>query len=321
MIMKILKKTTAPFFANILMMLSLALFPLYALADQTSQPIPQDIADMIQSKSDEFNKEMKAKTCKTCSSYKNGTLNSTETIGGIEIQKPKKPEEIKIPKTKPQDKQAQTAHQNFKENTDQHQTIKKYEDNLWIDIQKSFGVDENKIIPKEDIEEFAKANKTQGTYDESYLFLFISKSIPLATLKNYIEIFDQNPYVTFVLRGTIGSPEKILPTIEWIKSFQCPNGVEECASVKVDINPPLFSKFSINNVPALVYLPDPQKILSEDSISENDFLTYFGDVDPSYILDKFQFTRPDDEKLMMIKSFLTKSSYYQNTNGNSHDTP
>jgi hypothetical protein len=89
----------------------------------------------------------------------------------------------------------------------------------------------------------------------------------------------------------------------------------------VDINPPLFSKFSINNVPALVYLPDPQKILSEDSISENDFLTYFGDVDPSYILDKFQFTRPDDEKLMMIKSFLTKSSYYQNTNGNSHDTP
>jgi type-F conjugative transfer system pilin assembly protein TrbC len=259
-------------------------------------------------------KNLGANACPTCTEYMNGTLgigNSTEKIGGITVQKPKK---MKTPKYSRQSKLAEKSHAAYQKNTVQKENIKIYEDNIWTNLQKSFGISDEQMLPKKDVENFATANKSGSTYDENYLFLFISKSVPLATLKNYAEIFNQNPHITFVMRGTIGSPDKILPTIEWIKSFQCPGGEddqENCSSVKTDLNPVLFEKFTINKVPALVYFPEPQKILTDETISKNDYLVYYGDVDPSYVIDRFQIARSGDEKLIMLKSFFLNSSYYQ----------
>jgi type-F conjugative transfer system pilin assembly protein TrbC len=273
----------------------------------------QNLNEMITSKTIQ-GKNLGANACPTCTKYMNGTLgggNSTEKIGGITIQKPKK---METPKYSRQNKLAEKSHEAYQKNTVQKENIKIYEDNIWTDLQKSFGISDEQMLPKKDVENFAKANKSGSTYDENYLFLFISKSVPLATLKNYAEIFNQNPHITFVMRGTVGSPDKILPTIEWIRSFQCPDGQEhpdKCFSVKTDLNPALFEKFSINKVPALVYFSNPQALMVGEDISNDDYLVYYGDVDPSYVIDRFQIAKSGDEKLIMLKSRFLNSSYYQ----------
>jgi type-F conjugative transfer system pilin assembly protein TrbC len=103
------------------------------------------------------------------------------------------------------------------------------------------------------------------------LYIFVSSSVPLTTLRNYAAMIDRarTGQVTMVLRGFVGGMKKIRPTMEFIgeilkKDPACdftkdnyPAKGHKCDSyqVNIEIDPLLFQRFAIDEVPALAYLP------------------------------------------------------------------
>jgi len=99
---------------------------------------------------------------------------------------------------------------------------------------------------------------------ERQIYLFISSSVPLTTLRNYAAMIDRarTGQVIMVLRGFVGGMKKIRPTMEFIaeilkKDSTCDFTKEKCDSyqVNIQIDPQLFQRFGIEEVPALAYLP------------------------------------------------------------------
>lgn len=95
------------------------------------------------------------------------------------------------------------------------------------------------------------------------LYLFVSSSMPLATLRAYAATIDQTKtnQVTVVLRGFVGGMHKGGPTMTLIgemlkKDPACNLGKSKCDSyqVSVQIDPEQFQRFRIDEVPTLVYL-------------------------------------------------------------------
>ena len=102
-----------------------------------------------------------------------------------------------------------------------------------------------------------------GSHAEQ-LYLFVSSSVPLNTLRNYAAMIDQARAgeIIMVLRGFVGGMKKIRPTMEFIgevlkKDPGCNLAKEKCDSyqVNVQIDPQLFQRYGIEEVPALAYLP------------------------------------------------------------------
>ena len=96
------------------------------------------------------------------------------------------------------------------------------------------------------------------------VYLFISSSVPLTTLRNYAAMIDRvrTGQVIMVLRGFVGGMKKIRPTMEFIaeilkKDLTRDFTKEQCDSyqVNIQIDPQLFQRFGIEDVPALAYLP------------------------------------------------------------------
>ena len=96
------------------------------------------------------------------------------------------------------------------------------------------------------------------------LYLFISSSVQLTTLRNYAAMIDRAPSgkIIMVLRGFIDGMKKIRPTMEFIgeilkKDPACDLTKEKCDSyqVNIQVDPLLFQRFAIEKVPALAYLP------------------------------------------------------------------
>jgi type-F conjugative transfer system pilin assembly protein TrbC len=91
------------------------------------------------------------------------------------------------------------------------------------------------------------------------LYFFISSSIPKNKVRKYIRQLSKYPQSQVLLRGFIGGAKKIKPTIAYIKSIirkdescldaTCPN-----YNVAVNIDPVLFRRYDITQVPALVYV-------------------------------------------------------------------
>jgi len=103
--------------------------------------------------------------------------------------------------------------------------------------------------------------------EQARIYLFISSSVPVSTLRNFAAMIDRaraEP-VVMVLRGFVGGMKKIKPTMNFIgeilkKEQDCDFTQEKCESyqAKIQIDPMLFQRFSIEEVPALVFLPDEQ---------------------------------------------------------------
>jgi conjugal transfer pilus assembly protein TrbC len=100
------------------------------------------------------------------------------------------------------------------------------------------------------------------------VYVFISASMPVETLRNYAISIDKagDPNVVMVMRGMIGGVSKLVPTMEFIgkvlikdnnclaKSMQA-GGTIECDTygAEVIIDPMLFTRYNIFKVPAVVY--------------------------------------------------------------------
>jgi conjugal transfer pilus assembly protein TrbC len=131
------------------------------------------------------------------------------------------------------------------------------------------------------------------------LYVFISSSMPMATLQAYAADIRHAEGILMVMNGVVGSIDKIMPTIDFTARVSCGKGLDElteasnCLMAQVDINPYLFRAFNVKSVPAFVhsnmsYAEVMQKVTMGEAVSENSYLKLSGDVSLMYALEKFQ---------------------------------
>jgi type-F conjugative transfer system pilin assembly protein TrbC len=141
--------------------------------------------------------------------------------------------------------------------------------------------------------------------DSERLYLFISSSMPLNTLRNYARAIDHmgDPRIVMVLRGFVGGMQHVLPTQRFVldvlqKNSDCdPDTPSDGAvfNVNLIIDPLLFRRFGVEHVPTLVYaiglsvkggdfgsegLPETAQVAHHVAIS--------GDAALDYLLDRIQ---------------------------------
>jgi len=122
------------------------------------------------------------------------------------------------------------------------------------------------------------------------LYLFVSSSMPMATLRSYAATISRAEAsgITMVMRGFVGGMKKIRPTMEFIgavlkKNPACDFTKEKCDSfqVNIQVDPELFQKLQIREVPALAYLPG-----NESETAQADAMIVYGDTGLDYLLEK-----------------------------------
>lgn len=118
------------------------------------------------------------------------------------------------------------------------------------------------------------------------VYVFVSSSIPLETLKSYAKSIDAvgDPNIYMVVRGFIGGMSEGFPTLNFINSFR--------GKVPVVIDPYLFRRYGITQVPAVVFVqnvqmddPDASEGLLDRTTVGSSY-TFLGDVPLGYALQK-----------------------------------
>lgn len=130
----------------------------------------------------------------------------------------------------------------------------------------------------------------QAAVNFERLYLFVSSSVPLPTLRNYAAMIDRakTSLITMVLRGFVGGMKKAGPTMAFIgdilkKDPACDLGKGRCDSyqVNIQIDPERFQRFRIDDVPALVYLT-----VNDDEQTPDDPLIIIGDASLDALLER-----------------------------------
>lgn len=176
-----------------------------------------------------------------------------------------------------------------------------------------------------------KENMQEGKLSQNErLYVFISSSIPMETLRAYSSAIGylNDPNIVFIMRGFIGGMTKIQPTIDFSinilkKEEDCVLSIEtKCAffSANYQVDPLLFRRYNIEKVPAFVYVPKIEVIdteLSEgdtqNAKNEDHYLIY-GDARMDYIVEMLH----KETSSKSLKTVLTNllSGFYQ-SRGNS----
>ncbi|OIR25639.1 TrbC family F-type conjugative pilus assembly protein [Bathymodiolus thermophilus thioautotrophic gill symbiont] len=102
----------------------------------------------------------------------------------------------------------------------------------------------------------------ESTVSGHRLYLFVSSSMPKKKMRTYARQLQKYPNAQMIIRGFIGGGEKMQPTMAYIKSIitkdeNCGRGVA-CKTYKtrINIDPVLFQRYTINKVPTLVYVDE-----------------------------------------------------------------
>jgi type-F conjugative transfer system pilin assembly protein TrbC len=133
------------------------------------------------------------------------------------------------------------------------------------------------------------------------IYLFISSSVPISTLRHYIQAISDlvEPNIRVVMRGFVGGARFVKPTVAFLKDVlfvdpECDPGREHCRTqgVEVVIDPLLFRRYRVERVPAFVYVPsitimDSQASEGLDSNGISDHYLVYGDVSIEYALRLF----------------------------------
>lgn len=108
-----------------------------------------------------------------------------------------------------------------------------------------------------------------GSVAGERFYLFVSSSVPLATLRNYAADLARlnDPRFVMVLRGFIGGARRIGPTASFIADVlkadpDCNlDSTRECAmrGIPFIVDPLLFRSSGITHVPAVVFIPEIEK--------------------------------------------------------------
>jgi len=105
-------------------------------------------------------------------------------------------------------------------------------------------------------------NQNAFLMPDERIYLFVSSSMPLSTLKNYASDLDKlnDPNIIMVMRGFVDGLRFIKPTLAFIDSIlikdpNCDPKRKKCDAYQASINidPALFSTYCVQTVPAIVY--------------------------------------------------------------------
>jgi type-F conjugative transfer system pilin assembly protein TrbC len=138
--------------------------------------------------------------------------------------------------------------------------------------------------------------------DDERIYVFISSSMPMETIRNYAASagqYNDPKKVVLVMRGFIGGMQKIGPTTSFVadvlkRSATCNLAAgEQCDMVNTNvlIDPILFRRYGIREVPATVYAKGVRVNLPEQSEGNDDvvigsFAVAYGDASLEYNLSK-----------------------------------
>jgi conjugal transfer pilus assembly protein TrbC len=147
----------------------------------------------------------------------------------------------------------------------------------------------------------SRKDNNQNAYlmTDERIYLFVSSSMPMSTLKSYAEDLDKlrDPNIIMVMRGFVNGVKYMKPTLTFIsgiqtKNINCDSMHEKCDSYHVDvfIDPMLFSQYAIHSVPAIVYARGVHSSESQtdQNVSQNkgsEVYTVSGDVSFEHALD------------------------------------
>jgi type-F conjugative transfer system pilin assembly protein TrbC len=148
----------------------------------------------------------------------------------------------------------------FRKNKVQQERIKKFSRDLYEKVGPSKSVN----YKEEDFSRFSsgigKGEDLTLDKQKDYLapderiYIFMSSSVPENVWKSYAEDLKQigSRRIIVVLRGCIGGCERIKPTIEFLRRVAFNNG-NDTKGFEIQIDPFLFRKYHISQVPAIVY--------------------------------------------------------------------
>ena len=94
------------------------------------------------------------------------------------------------------------------------------------------------------------------------VYVFVSSSMPLSTVRNYAASVSglRDPRVVMVMRGFVGGMTKIQPTMDFVSNAlkedpACTFSETQCRmkTVNLIVDPLLFRRYDIDRVPAVVY--------------------------------------------------------------------
>lgn len=156
------------------------------------------------------------------------------------------------------------------------------------------------------------------------IYIFISSSVPRATLRNYVQAVSQlkDPNIRIVMRGFIGGVKHIKPTISFLKDILledpgCNPLKEMCRTfgAQVMVDPILFARYDVRKVPAIVYSPSVSVLddrMSEgldSNITVSQHYMLYGDVNLEYAVEQFLKETPGGGLKALRSAF--RQGYYQ----------
>lgn len=154
--------------------------------------------------------------------------------------------------------------------------------------------------------------------DDERVYVFISSSMPLETIRTYaaaIGRYNDPKKMVLVMRGFIGGMQKIGPTTNFIADVlkekpTCDfTSSEQCQMVNanVQVDPILFRRYGIREVPATVYakgvrVNNPDQSEGNDDVSVSSFWTVYGDASLEYNLEQIR-RESSSESLKRLLAF------------------
>jgi type-F conjugative transfer system pilin assembly protein TrbC len=146
------------------------------------------------------------------------------------------------------------------------------------------------------------------------LWILVSSSVPLSTLRAYAAAIDRtgDENIVMVMRGFIDGMQYVRPTMQWIqqaliKEPGCkPTPERPCDlyQATIQIDPEIFSRYGIEQVPAFVYAQGVELLNPEmsDGMKEKSHWVLTGDMSLGYALEMFHRETKADTLAGVIKS-------------------
>ncbi|MFA6685095.1 MAG: TrbC family F-type conjugative pilus assembly protein [Arcobacteraceae bacterium] len=172
---------------------------------------------------------------------------------------------------------------------------------------KKLNWSEQALIAKNHIQNSTDSDNFYSNSSET-IYIILSSSVPKQTILNYLESTKHiQSNVVFVLQGSIGGLQKIMPTLDWIKELLG----DKYLSAKFIIDPKLPKHFNIKQVPALVYTQkNLYELQSEQLHSQSnqfgDTYIFYGDMPIKYMLEQLNNKKENQFISHLIKQLETK---------------
>ena len=174
----------------------------------------------------------------------------------------------------------------------------KYQSRLNKEMER-IKVETFNIGEKENKEIYTAANKSSGNAlnPDSYLYIFISASMPENTVRAYVQDIAllQEHNIIIAFKGMVGNPPKIKETTKYIKNIrrkdaEC-RGKCKLYKVRFAIDPILFENYKVTEAPTFVYDRHAEKTdmgRKKKIKNESEYYKLTGDVSLEYALEIFR---------------------------------